>query len=97
MFVSTSDYEGLSNSMIEAMAIGMPCVCTDCAGGGAKMMIQDHENGILVPVGDKQAVYDGMVEIINDNELEKKLSINASDVKNQLCVERIVSQWEKMI
>lgn len=97
MFVSTSDYEGLSNSMIEAMAIGMPCVCTDCAGGGAKMMIQDHENGILVPVGDKQAVCDGMVEIINDNELEKKLSINASDVKNQLCVERIVSQWEKMI
>lgn len=97
MFVSTSDYEGLSNSMIEAMAIGMPCVCTDCAGGGAKMMIRDHENGLLVPVRDVQAVYRGMVEIIEDKELEKKISKNVVEVKNQLSIEKIVSQWEKII
>lgn len=97
MFVSTSDYEGLSNSMIEAMAIGMPCVCTDCAGGGARMMIQDHENGILVPVGDVQAVYQAMLEVINNKELEKKISANAVDVKNQLSIEKIVSQWEMVI
>ena len=97
MFVSTSDYEGLSNSMIEAMAIGMPCVCTDCAGGGARMMIQDHENGILVPIRDVQAVYNGMIEIIENKGLEKKLSINATDVKKQLSIEKIVAQWEKMI
>lgn len=97
MFVSTSDYEGLSNSMIEAMAIGMPCVCTDCAGGGARMMIQDHENGILVPVGDVQAVYEGMAEIINDKELEKKLSINAVKIQEELSVSRIVEKWDEMI
>lgn len=97
MFVSTSDYEGLSNSMIEAMAIGLPCVCTDCAGGGAKMMIQDHENGLLVPIGNAQAVYEGMAEIINDKELEEKLSLNAVEMKNQLSVEKIVSQWERLI
>lgn len=38
MFVSTSDYEGLSNSMLEAMAIGLPVVCTDCPCGGARMV-----------------------------------------------------------
>lgn len=97
MFVSTSDFEGLSNSMIEAMAIGIPCVCTDCAGGGARMMIRDHENGILVPTGDVQAVYEGMAEIIKDKELENKISKNAVEVKNQLNIEKIVAMWEKMI
>ena len=39
MFISTSDYEGISNSMLEALAIGLPCVCTDCPAGGARMVI----------------------------------------------------------
>ena len=40
MFVSSSDFEGMSNSMLEAMAIGLPVVCTDCPIGGAKMVIK---------------------------------------------------------
>jgi len=97
MFVCTSDFEGLSNSMLEAMAIGLPCVCTDCAGGGARMMIRDHENGLLVPVGDIQAVYEGMKEIIENPSLAESLSARAAEVRQQLCVSRIVDQWEAMI
>lgn len=97
MFTFTSDYEGLSNSMIEAMAIGLPCVCTDCAGGGARMMIQDHVNGILVPVGDAQAVYKGMKEIIENKELAEGLSKEASKVREQLSIKKIVDQWEEII
>lgn len=97
MFVSTSDYEGLSNSMLEAMAIGLPCVCTDCAGGGARMMIQDHENGLLVPVKDVHAVYHGMLEIINDHILAEKLSANAAKVRDRLSIIQIVDKWEQMI
>lgn len=97
MFVFTSDYEGLSNSMLEAMAIGLPCVCTDCAGGGARMMIQDHVNGILVPAGDVQAVYEGMKEIIEKPELADSLSKSASSVREKLSVSNIADQWEKMV
>ena len=97
MFAFTSDYEGLSNSMIEAMAIGLPCVCTDCAGGGARMMIQDHVNGILVPVGDVHAVYKGMKEIIEHPELAEKLSKEASKVREQLSINKIADQWEEII
>ena len=97
MFVSTSDFEGLSNSMIEAMAIGLPCVCTDCAGGGAKMMIKDHSNGILVPVGDMDAVYQGMKEVLDDRNLAERLSEAASKVRQQLDIQRITDDWEKMI
>ena len=42
MFVLTSDFEGMSNSMLEAMAIGLPCVCTDCDGGGAREIIKQR-------------------------------------------------------
>ena len=40
VFVSSSDFEGMSNSMLEAMAIGLPVVCTDCPIGGARMVIK---------------------------------------------------------
>ena len=97
MFVSTSDFEGLSNSMLEAMAIGLPTVCTDCDGGGARMMIQDHENGLLVPKGDKQAVYAAMKEIAENADLADRLSENAVRLREALSVENIVREWEKMI
>lgn len=97
MFVSTSDFEGLSNSMIEAMAIGLPTVCTDCDGGGARMMIEDHVNGLLVPKGDKQAVYHAMKEIVEDEALSDRLSENAEKIKIKLSVDNIAKEWIKMI
>lgn len=97
MYVSTSDFEGLSNSMIEAMAIGLPTVCTDCDGGGARMMIEDHVNGLLVPKGDKQAVYHAMKEIVEDETLSDRLSKNAEKIKKKLSVDNIVKEWIKMI
>ena len=97
MFVSTSDFEGLSNSMLEAMAIGLATVCTDCDGGGARMMIEDHVNGLLVPKGDKQAVYHAMKEIVEDEALSDRLSENAEKIKIKLSVDNIVKEWIKMI
>ena len=97
MFAFTSDFEGLSNSMLEAMAIGLPCVCTDCDGGGARMMIEDHVNGLLVPKGDVNAVYIAMKEIIEDKELAEKLSINGSKLRDELSVDKIVDKWIEMI
>lgn len=97
MFVSTSDFEGLSNSMLEAMAIGLPCICTDCDGGGARMMIKNHVNGLLVPKGDTKAVYEAMKEIVGNASLAEKLSVNAAKIKEDLSVNKIVDRWIKMI
>lgn len=62
-FMLTSDYEGLSNSMIEAIAMGMPSICTDCPIGGARMIIEDGKNGFLVPVGDEKTLVQKMKKI----------------------------------
>ena len=51
-FVMSSRFEGLSNSMLEALAMGVPTVCTRCGGGGAEAVINDGVNGVLVDVDD---------------------------------------------
>ena len=93
MFVSSSDFEGLSNSMIEALAIGLPCVCTDCLGGGAREMIADGENGLLVPMNDVEQLYLAMKRMITDNSLREKCSLNAYKIRDQLTVEKISQKW----
>lgn len=97
MFVTTSDFEGLSNSMLEALAMGLPCICTDCVGGGAAEMIRDGENGLLVPVNDSEALYKAMKRISEDEELSHKLGSNASKLRNELSLESICSEWDRVI
>jgi glycosyltransferase involved in cell wall biosynthesis len=93
MFVSSSDFEGLSNSMIEAMAIGLPCVCTDCLGGGAREMITDGENGLLVPMNDPEALYLAMKRFIEEPDLAEKCSINAEKKRDELSLPVIAGKW----
>lgn len=97
MFVSSSDYEGISNSMIESMAIGLPCVVTDCPCGGAKMMIEDKVNGILVEVGNVKSLYTGIKSIIKDDEMANRISINAEKIKIKLNQEDICKIWKSLI
>ena len=97
MFASSSDFEGMSNSMLEAMAIGLPTICTDCPAGGARAIIKDHENGILVPVNDTEAMCKAMCEVAHNPELAEKLSINATKIKEDLAVDKIVNQWMEII
>lgn len=97
LFVSSSDYEGISNSMIEAMAIGLPCVCTDCGGGGAKEMITDGENGLLVPVGDVDALKNAMARMITEEGLAEKCSKNAAKIRESHSIEKISEKWLNVI
>ena len=97
MFVSSSDFEGLSNSMIEAMAIGLPCVCTDCLGGGAREMITNGENGLLVPMKDTNALALAMCRMADDEALSRKCSENAAKIRETHKVESIASKWLESI
>ena len=97
MFVLPSDYEGLSNSMLEAMAIGLPCVCTDCSPGGARMYIDNGVNGFLVPVRDPEALCSAMDQIASNNQLSESFSKEASTVRERLSIEAIGAKWEHII
>ena len=93
LFVSSSDYEGISNSMLESMAIGIPTICTDCPPGGAKSVICNGENGFLVPVGDTKKLADTISMVLNDEKLQNKLSINASQLAEKLQPGIIAKKW----
>lgn len=97
MFLITSDYEGISNSLLEAMAVGLPCISTDHTPGGARLLIIDHENGLLAPMGDAEALARAMCEFADSPELAQKCSNNARDVVNRFEPNRIIDMWENYI
>lgn len=97
MFVSSSDYEGMSNSMLEAMAMGLPCVCTDCPAGGARAVIKDGENGLLTPVGDAHALSEAMKRIAKNPDLASKLSQNSIKIREEQSVDKIIEKWMELI
>lgn len=93
MFVSSSDYEGMSNSMLEAMAMGMPCVCTDCPAGGARAVISDGENGLLTPVGDAHALAAAMIKIAANPDFAEALGRNAANIREIQSEDKIIEKW----
>lgn len=97
MYVNSSDYEGISNAMLEAMAIGMPVVCTDCPIGGARATVRDGENGLLVPIGDVQALYTAMKRVFEDKELSRCISGNAAGIRDELSISNIAGRWLELL
>lgn len=83
MFVLSSDFEGISNSMLEALAMGIPTISTDCPIGGARVYMKNNESGLLVPVGDRKALAEAMLRVAGDDELAERLSINGAKVREQ--------------
>lgn len=97
MYISSSDYEGISNSMLEALGVGMPTVCTDCPVGGAAMFIQGGENGMLTQVGNKNDLANKMDELYSNHELALKCSKNARVSVKWINVENIIDKWLSVI
>ena len=93
IFAFTSDYEGVPNSVIEALALGLPVVATDCSPGGVRSLIDDGVNGIIVPVGDVNGFANELKRVASDSYLQKKLSTNAKISSKQYDCKLVLSEW----
>ena len=97
IFLFTSRYEGMPNALMEALSIGMPCVSTDCGGGGAKALFDITQSGILVPVGDVGAISQALTRLVEDDELKSELSRKALQINVCLDNRRICKKWETFL
>lgn len=97
VFVLSSDYEGMSNALMEAMAVGLPCISTDCPIGGSAELISDHENGILVPVGDREKITNAMIELYDNIELRVKIGQKAKEIKQTHSIGCIADKWVDLL
>lgn len=97
IYVLTSDFEGMPNSLMEAMASGLACISTDCPCGGPKTLINNNENGILIGIRNIDDLAEALLKVIYDDEFKNKLMKNAKISSYKFKIENIISEWEKII
>ncbi len=97
LFVLSSDYEGVSNALMEAMALGLPVISTDCPCGGSSMIIRDGKNGLLVPVGDEDALANAIRNLLKDTSYASTLGIEASKIRQEVDPQVVFSSWESFM
>lgn len=96
VFVLPSDYEGMPNALTEAMALGIPCIATDCPCGGAAMLINQFD-GILVSVGGDKELADAMRRVLSDSQLADEIGGQAERVREWVHPQIIYDQWKNYV
>lgn len=97
VFVLTSDFEGLPNALIEAMACGLVCISTDCSPGGARELIVDGQNGYIVPCGNFNLLCERIIEAFENDKKSEQVAKNAMLISKKLDEDCIYDQWEEYI
>jgi len=96
LFILPSYYEGMPNALIEAMALGLPVIATDCPCGGPRMLIND-KNGRLVEVDNKEEMVKNIEHILSDKNLARNLGDEAKKIIDIVAPEIVNNKWEDFI
>lgn len=93
VFVLSSDYEGMPNALMEAMAMGLCCISTNCPCGGPQLL--DGKTGAvkLIKIGDVLGLSQAMRDVIDNDELSFKMGILARERANLFKPDVIYEEW----
>ncbi|MBR2670343.1 MAG: glycosyltransferase [Solobacterium sp.] len=94
-YVLSSNYEGLPNSLLEAMMMGIPCIST--LYPGVQEILEHKESAYLVPVGDVQALSEAMTEMAENADLRRKIAENGGQTAMNYIPEIVMPFWEKVL
>lgn len=93
-FVLSSDYEGMPNALMEAMAAGVPSISTDCPCGGPEMLIEHGKTGLLVPICDQKALADAIQTMLTQPEMAEKMGEAGRVSAQRFLPEKVFRQWK---
>ncbi len=92
LIVMTSNYEGFGMVLVEAMACGVPAIAFDCKCGPSDI-IDNGKNGLLVKEGDIAGLAEAMMKLMGDEQLRKRMSVNARSVVETYSEETVMNKW----
>lgn len=96
LFVLSSNFEGMPNVLMEAMALGVPCISTDCDYGPRDLII-NNENGILVPVNSEKDLHNAIQYLVDNPDIAKQYGQAAKDnIRKVVGKEINIQKWKDL-
>lgn len=97
LLIHTSDYEGIPNVVLEAFQSGVPVVATDCSPGGMRVLIENGENGFIVPIGDTEALAKRCIELLDNDVLSQNFITKGLMKLDDFNYSTIINKWNEYL